>query len=61
MESKKIKQKFLLFRNGSGTTSTSSGDGWAANRPMGGQGRTPITGQKQLRGKIVNLITANSI
>ena len=30
-----------------------SGDGWAADRPMGGLGRTPIPGQKWLRGKIV--------
>ena len=30
-----------------------SGDGWAADRPVGGLGRTPIPGQRQLRGKIV--------
>ena len=30
-----------------------SGDGWAADRPMGGLGRTPIPGQRQLRGKLV--------
>ena len=30
-----------------------SGDGWAVNRPMGGLGRTPIPGQKRLRGKTV--------
>ena len=30
-----------------------SGDGWAADRPMDGLGRTPIPGQKWLRGKIV--------
>ena len=29
------------------------GDGWAANRPMGGLGRTPTSGQKRLKGKIV--------
>ena len=28
-----------------------SGDGWAADRPVGGLGRTPIPRQKQLRGK----------
>ena len=28
-----------------------SGDGWATKRPVGGLGRTPILGQKQLRGK----------
>ena len=38
-----------------------SGGGWAASRPVGGQERTPTTGQKQLRGKMVNLITAGSI
>ena len=30
-----------------------SGDDWTVDRPMGGLGRTPIPGQKQLRGKIV--------
>ena len=30
-----------------------SGDGWASKRPVGGLGRTPIPGQKQLRGKRV--------
>ena len=30
-----------------------SGDGWAADIPAGGLGRTPIPGQKQLRGKTV--------
>ena len=30
-----------------------SGDDWTADRPMGGLGRTPTPGQKQLRGKIV--------
>ena len=38
-----------------------SGGGWAASRPVGGQERTPTTGQKQLRGKRINLITAGSI
>ena len=38
-----------------------SGGGWAASRPVGGQEKTPITSQKQLRGKMVNLITASSI
>jgi len=38
-----------------------SGGGWAASRPVGGQGRAPTTGQKQLRGKMVNLIMAGSI
>ena len=31
------------------------------NRPVGSSGRTPITGQKWLRGKMVNLIMAGSI
>ena len=35
--------------------------GWATNRPVGGQGRTPTIGQKQLRGKMVNLIKAGNI
>ena len=39
----------------------SSGDGWAANRPVGGLGRTPTPGQKYLKGKTVKLITASSI
>ena len=30
-----------------------SGDGWAANKLMGGLGRTPISGQKRIRGKTV--------
>ena len=30
-----------------------SGDGWAVDRPVGVLGRTPIPGQKWLRGKIV--------
>ena len=30
-----------------------SSDGWIADRPVGGLGRTLILGQKQLRGKIV--------
>ena len=30
-----------------------SGDGWAANRPVGGLERTPIPGKKRLMGKIV--------
>ena len=38
-----------------------SGGGWAASRPVGGQERTLTTGQKQLRGKMVNLIIASSI
>ena len=38
-----------------------SGGGWAASRPVGGQEKTPITSQKQLRGKMVNLITTSSI
>ena len=38
-----------------------SGGGWATSRPVGGQEKTPTTGQKQLRGKMVNLITAGSI
>ena len=32
-----------------------SGDGWVADRPVGGLGRTPIPGQKWLRGKIVKI------
>ena len=32
-----------------------SGDGWAVDRPVGGLGRTPIPGQRQLRGKIVKI------
>ena len=28
-----------------------SGSGWVAGRPVGSLGRTPTTGQKQLRGK----------
>ena len=38
-----------------------SGGFWAASRPVGGQEKIPITSQKQLRGKMVNLITASSI
>ena len=38
-----------------------SGGGWAANRLVGNPGRTPTIGQKWLRGKMVNLITAGSI
>ena len=38
-----------------------SGGGWSASRLVGGPGRTPITGQKYLRGKTVNLIMAGSI
>ena len=30
-----------------------SGNDWAANRPVGGLGRTPTLSQKLLRGKIV--------
>ena len=30
-----------------------SGDGWAANKPVGGLERTPILGEKRLMGKIV--------
>jgi len=30
-----------------------SGDGWAADIPVGGLGRTPISRQKQSKGKIV--------
>ena len=29
------------------------GDGWVADRLVGGLGRIPISGQKQLRGKTV--------
>ena len=39
----------------------SNGDGWTANRPVGGLGMTPTPGQKYLRGKTVKLITASSI
>ena len=39
----------------------SSGDGWTANRPVGGLGMTPTPGQKYLRGKTIKLITASSI
>ena len=38
-----------------------SGGSWAASRLVGGQGRTPTTDQKQLRGKMINLIMAGSI
>ena len=30
-----------------------SGDGWVADKPVGGLGRTPILGQKQLRDETV--------
>ena len=30
-----------------------SGDGWAVDKPVSGLGKTPISGQKQLKGKIV--------
>ena len=32
-----------------------SGNGWAADRLVGGLGRTPILGQKRIRGKIVKI------
>ena len=38
-----------------------SGAGQVASRPMGSPKRTPTTGQKQLRGKMVNLIMVGSI
>ena len=38
-----------------------SSGGWVASRPMGSPGRTPITGQKWLMGKIVNLTMVGSI
>ena len=38
-----------------------SGGDQATNRPMGNLGRTPTTGEKQLRGKMVNIIMAGSI
>ena len=38
-----------------------TGGGWATSRLVGGQGKTPIIGQKQLRGKMVNLNTAGNI
>ena len=38
-----------------------TGGGWATSRLVGGQGKTLIIGQKKLRGKMVNLITAGNI
>ena len=38
-----------------------SGDSWAANRPVGGLGRTPIPGQKQLRDKIVKYLSRQAV
>ena len=38
-----------------------SGGDWATSKPVGNPGRTPTTGQKWLRGKMVNLITTSSI
>ena len=38
-----------------------SGGGWAANRPVGGQGRTRTIGQKVVRGKMINFIMVSSI
>jgi len=32
-----------------------SGGGWAADRPIGGLGRTPTPRQKRLRGKLVKI------
>ena len=61
MESKKIKQNSFVWEWNVVRPTQSSGDGWAANRPVGGLGRTPTPGQKYLRGKTVKLITASSI
>ena len=53
MESKKTKQNSFV-REWNGTQPTQvSGDGWAANRPVGGLGRTPIPEQKRLKGKTI--------
>ena len=38
-----------------------SDGGWAANRPVGGQGRTLTIGQKVVRGKMINFIMVSSI
>ena len=39
-----------------------SGDGWVADKPVSGLDKTPILGQKQLRGKTVKKpIMASSI
>ena len=38
-----------------------SDGGWVASRLVGGQERTLTTGQRQLRDKMVNLITTGSI
>ena len=42
-------------------TAQDSGGGWATSRLVGSLGRIPITSQKWLRGKMINLITASSI
>ena len=39
----------------------SSGGGWVASKLVGSPGRTPITGQKWLGGKMVNLIMTGNI
>ena len=52
-ESKKIKQNSFVWEWSVAWPAQVSGDGWATDRPMGGLGRTPIPGQKQLRGKTI--------
>ena len=53
MVSKKTKWDSFIWEWDVARLAQVSGDGWAADRPMGGLGRTPIPGQKWLRGKIV--------
>ena len=52
-ESKKIKQNSIVWEWSVARLAQVSGDGWAIDRPMGGLGRIPIPGQKQLRGKTI--------
>ena len=53
MVSKKTKWDSFIWEWDVARLAQVSGDGWAADRPMGGLGRTPIPGQQWLRGKIV--------
>ena len=46
MESKKIKQNSFVWEWNMAWPAQGSGDGWAADKPVDGLGRTPTPGQK---------------
>ena len=60
-KSKKTKQNSFVWEWNLAQPAQVSGDGWAANKPINGLGRTPILGQKQLKvGSIKRALAVHS-